>query len=299
MQVLQLLEALLPCMPRPVDIVPEASLDVLDAHALDNSVAERLAHLSADAALREHLAANFLPLVHKLCTVHSLASIRSVVCSPCWHTILDAVLLLVFYSVLPFATQNGKLEQQPLKMINAGNLLESTFSQRPLLSLSLHSASELFPCDHTVFVLLFHRHEWISLAMCVIQFPLHHAHCFRYCKVSHRTMQSISVLVAILYAATPDDLQSSLRHVPFSSFVKSLLCGEDAEDVAAGCVLSQLLLTKLPAIFVPAFAKEGTYISLKHLAAKAPAPPKPKLQVRRFLFGVSFSSVVAFECFLW
>ena len=92
-------------------------------------------------------------------------------------------------------------------------------------------------------------------------------------------MQSISILVSILYAATAEDLQSALRDVPFSSFVKSLLFGEDNEAVAAGCVLSQLLLSKLPSIFVPAFAKEGTYSSLKPLAAKAPAPPKPKLQV--------------------
>jgi hypothetical protein len=92
-------------------------------------------------------------------------------------------------------------------------------------------------------------------------------------------MQSIGILVSLLYIATPEDLQSSLRDVPFSSFVKSLLCGEDSEAIAAGCVLSQLLLGKLPTIFVPAYAKEGTYISLKHHASKAPAPPKAKLQV--------------------
>jgi hypothetical protein len=96
-------------------------------------------------------------------------------------------------------------------------------------------------------------------------------------------MQTVNILVSLLYTATPDDLEKGLRDVPFSSFVKSLLCGEDSEAVAAGCVLSQLLLSELPSIFVPAFAKEGTYISLKHHASKAPAPAKPKLQVRLLL----------------
>ena len=83
MQVLQLLEALLPCMPQPTEIVPEASLDVLDAHAHDDSVAQRLQHFAGNAALRAQLTAGFLPLVHKLYTVHSLPSIRSVVCTCC------------------------------------------------------------------------------------------------------------------------------------------------------------------------------------------------------------------------
>lgn len=80
MQVLQLLEALLPSMPRPTDVVPEASLDALDAHAHQDSVAKRLEYFSGNASLRAQLAADFLPLVHKLHTVHSLTSIRSVVC---------------------------------------------------------------------------------------------------------------------------------------------------------------------------------------------------------------------------
>jgi hypothetical protein len=81
MQVLQLLEALLPPMPRPKDIVTEGSLDVLDAHAHQDSVAQRLERLSENAELRAQLISDFLPLVHKLHTIHSLPSIRSVVCT--------------------------------------------------------------------------------------------------------------------------------------------------------------------------------------------------------------------------
>jgi hypothetical protein len=80
MQVLQLLEALLPSMPRPSEVVPEASLDMLDAHAHDDSVSQCLQHFSGNAELRAQLCTDFLPLVHKIHTVHSLSSIRSVVC---------------------------------------------------------------------------------------------------------------------------------------------------------------------------------------------------------------------------
>lgn len=82
-----------------------------------------------------------------------------------------------------------------------------------------------------------------------------------------------------MYTSSAEHLEASLRDVPFSSFVKSLLHDEDLEARAAGTVFSQLLLDKLSDVFVPAFVKEGTYIALKKLAASAPPPPKPKLQV--------------------
>lgn len=66
-------------MPKPVDVVPEASLDVLEAHAHQDTVSQRLEYFSSNAHLRAQLASDFLPLVHSIYTVHSLSSIRSVV----------------------------------------------------------------------------------------------------------------------------------------------------------------------------------------------------------------------------
>lgn len=96
---------------------------------------------------------------------------------------------------------------------------------------------------------------------------------------SAHDLQCITILVSLLYTSSAEHLETSLRDVPFSSFIKSLLHDEDMDARAAGIVFSQLLLDKLPHIFVPAFVKEGTYVALKNLAANAPAPPKPKLQV--------------------
>lgn len=93
-------------------------------------------------------------------------------------------------------------------------------------------------------------------------------------------LQCITVLVSLLYTSSPEHLETSLKDVPFSSFIKSLLHDEDLDAMAAGIVFSQLLLHKIPDVFVPAFAKEGTYVALQKLAANAPQPPKLKLQVR-------------------
>lgn len=112
------------------------------------------------------------------------------------------------------------------------------------------------------------------------------------CDHSRPCLQCIVVLISLLYTSSAEHLEVSLRDVPFSSFVKTLLHDDDVDARAAGIVFSQLLLSKICRIFVAAFVKEGTYVALKKLAASAPPPPKPQLQVRvpRHIMSVNLCS---------
>ena len=90
--------------------------------------------------------------------------------------------------------------------------------------------------------------------------------------------------IALLYLSSTEQLAETLRDVPLSVFVKSLLNDDsDGDAPAAGLVISELLLDKVPDTFVVHYMKEGTSEALRKLAAHAPpcaAAPPPPLQVR-------------------
>lgn len=91
--------------------------------------------------------------------------------------------------------------------------------------------------------------------------------------------------IALLYLSTPKQLTETLRQVPLSVFVKSLLSDEsDTGAPAAGLIVSELLLSKVAGTFVEHYMKEGTSEALRKLAQHAPpsaAAQAPPLQVRR------------------
>lgn len=92
-------------------------------------------------------------------------------------------------------------------------------------------------------------------------------------------VQCISTTLSLLYLSSPAQLSESLHGVPLSVFVKSLLSDADTEAIAAGLVITALLMDKMPAVFVTNYAKEGTSDALRRVAAHAPSPAAKTLQV--------------------
>lgn len=82
-QVLHLLAAMLPQIPSLQTMVSEGCLSVLDAHAAESGPAERIEFLESNSEMRDHLCDLFLPLMHQIYTVQSLATVRTKVCFIC------------------------------------------------------------------------------------------------------------------------------------------------------------------------------------------------------------------------
>jgi hypothetical protein len=79
-QVLKLLEALLPGVPSPVDLVRGSNcLEALAKHAEHEAVADRIAFMRESPGLVATLGELFLPLLHQIYTVQSSSSIRNMV----------------------------------------------------------------------------------------------------------------------------------------------------------------------------------------------------------------------------
>lgn len=76
-QVLHLLAAMLPQVPSLQMMVSEGCLSVLDAHAAESGPVERIEFLENNSEMRDHLCDLFLPLMHQIYTVQSLATVRS------------------------------------------------------------------------------------------------------------------------------------------------------------------------------------------------------------------------------
>lgn len=75
-QVLNLLAAILPRVPSLQVMVSKGSLSVLDAHAAEAGPAERIQFLEDHTDMRDQLCDLFLPLMHQIYTVQSIATIR-------------------------------------------------------------------------------------------------------------------------------------------------------------------------------------------------------------------------------
>jgi hypothetical protein len=80
LQVLRLLEALLPSVPSPPALVCSGNcLEALAKHAKHESVAERMAFMLESPKLVATLGERFLPLLHQIYSVQSSGIVRSMV----------------------------------------------------------------------------------------------------------------------------------------------------------------------------------------------------------------------------
>eukprot|EP00892_Ulva_mutabilis_P001731 jgi/Ulvmu1/11559/UM079_0002.1 len=244
-----------------------------------------LLDISTVGAVQSHLSSTSFFLLLSTATTCALNS------ADLAHCMLEGGLHVAVHSLLAHsgvalanneATSAIRTQQQLAQVLQ---LLEAMLPQVPAVQLMVSNgslavlnahAAEAGPAERIHFL---QSHGEIRDRLCTLFLPLMHQIYTVHSSVAVRS-KCITVLASLLHSSSSDHLAASLCDVPFSSFIKSLLHDEDADAVAAGIVFSQLLLHKIPTVFEPAFAKEGTYVALQKLAATAPPPPKPKLQVR-------------------
>ena len=97
---------------------------------------------------------------------------------------------------------------------------------------------------------------------------------------SYSKLKSLAAVASIIHHSPPDLIKSSLRDVPVSAFVASLLRQSGNASVLAGLHLAHQLLQKQPELFAAHFVREGATAEVQALLdsiskklADAAAPP--------------------------
>eukprot|EP00698_Gefionella_okellyi_P017273 TRINITY_DN5031_c0_g1_i1.p1 TRINITY_DN5031_c0_g1~~TRINITY_DN5031_c0_g1_i1.p1 ORF type:complete len:1695 (-),score=309.88 TRINITY_DN5031_c0_g1_i1:43-5127(-) len=82
-------------------------------------------------------------------------------------------------------------------------------------------------------------------------------------------------ITKIIHFSTAETLTEVLRHLPFSSFIASLLPSKDPAIVMMALQLCEALVAKLPAIFLLTFRREGVIAEIEKLCSGGQALSSP------------------------
>eukprot|EP00891_Asterochloris_glomerata_P005589 jgi/Astpho2/5589/e_gw1.00079.2.1_t len=97
--------------------------------------------------------------------------------------------------------------------------------------------------------------------------------------------QCLAAIAKILHYTPAAVLDNLLKDIAISSCIAGLLASKDAQVVARALQLAEVLMQKLPSVFLRYFAKEGVVHAIDQLAAAAspplPVPKEPKRKGRR------------------
>jgi E3 ubiquitin-protein ligase TRIP12 len=85
---------------------------------------------------------------------------------------------------------------------------------------------------------------------------------------------SLSAIIRMLYHAPVEALSELLADIPVSSLVEGLLRSQDVQTAALGMQMAEVLMDKLPEVFVKYFLKEGVVHAMEELSAHA-TPSRP------------------------